>query len=197
MNSNGSTSRGGLSATYRQLPRAMKWLVWLVIGLALYFILIEPLLVLMAEQRNRADQAVMNIDRYSEPDEANRDIIADGHKKWGNVLPPGADQSRVLEAKVAISEVLSKYDLTKDRASMTERSSTKLKTDAAKSGVEYVRGPIEVKFTAKPHIAMAVIGDLEMVPSIAQVASVRVRRLTDRAEVEVTLVADAWYRSKE
>lgn len=175
----------------------MKWLVWLVIALVLYFLVIEPIVRTMADYRDRSEQALAQIAKYSEPDSTNRQIIERGHKDWGNVLPPGKDQSRVLEAKMAISEVLGKYDLAKDRASMTERSPIKLKTDSSRSGVEYMRGPIEVKFSAKPHIAIEVIGELETVPSIAQIASVRIRRLTDRAEVEVTLVADAWFISKD
>lgn len=198
MSSTASTSRpGALSESYRQLPRAMKWLVWLVIGMVLYFAIIEPAVKTMADLRDKADTALAEIQKYSKSDQMNRDMIADGHKKWGNVLPPGDDQTRVFQAREAIIELLGKHGLTSDRVSVTERSSTKLKmTDGAASSVEYSRGPIEVKFSAKPHIAMQVIGELEMVPSIARVATVRIRRQTDKAEVEVTLVADAWFVKK-
>lgn len=189
------TSRtGGLAERYRELPRAMKWLVWLLVGMVLYFLVIEPAVNAVVEFRDRSQAALANIAKYSEANETDRAIINDGLKRWGNVLPPGADRTRVLEAKTAIIEVLTRHNLTKDRSSTTERSETKLKmTESAASGVEYWRGPIEVKFSAKPHVAMEVIGDLETIPSIAQIASVRIRRQTDRTEVEVTLVADAWF----
>ena len=175
----------------------MKWLVWLAAGMALYFALIEPVVKTMADLRDKADTALAEIEKYSTSDEVNADIIADGRKRWGNVLPPGDDQTRVFEARQAIIALLGTHGLTSDRVTVTERSSTKLKmTEGAAASVEYSRGPIEVKFSAKPHIAMEVIGELEMVPSIAQVSSVRIRRQTDKAEVEVTLVADAWFVKK-
>jgi len=198
MNSTSSIARpGALSERYHRLPRALKWLVWLVAGMALYFAVVEPAVKTMAELRDKADAALAAIQKYSKSDTMNADVIADGRKRWGRVLAPGDDQTRVFEARQAIIELLGKHGLASDRVSVTERSSTKLKmTEGAEASVEYSRGPIEVKFSAKPHIAMEVIGELEMVPSIAQLSSVRIRRQTDRAEVEVTLVADAWFVKK-
>lgn len=198
MNGTASTSRpGALGETYRHLPRAMKWLLWLVLGLLLYFAIIEPAVRTMADLRDKGDTALTAIRKYNKSDKLNVEMIADGRKRWGNVLPPGEDQTRVLTAREAIIGVLGSHGLASDRVSVTERSSTKLKmTDNAASSVEYSRGPIEVKFSAKPHVAMQVIGELEMVPSIARVFSVRIRRQTDKTEVEVTLVADAWFTRK-
>jgi hypothetical protein len=194
LSSSETKPRSGIAESYRNLPRAMKWLVWLVVGMALYFAVLEPAVNAMIEYRERSELALASIEKYNKADETDRSVINDGIKRWGNVLPPGPDQTRVLQAKTAIIEVLARHDLARDRSSTTERSPTKLKmTESAASNVEYWRGPIEVKFSAKPHIAMEVIGDLEMIPSIAQIASVRIRRQTDRAEVEVTLVADAWF----
>jgi len=188
-----AASSNSLRTRYHALPRALKWLVWLGVGLVAYFAILDPVLKTMTELHDRSEQALAAIRRYREPDPDNRNMIRDGHKRWGDVLLPGADQSRVLEAKNAMLGVLEKHRLT-GNYSMTERSPSKLKgTESTASGVEYWRGPIELKFSAAPHVALAVIADLEMVPSIAQIASVRIRRHTDKAEVEVTLVADAWF----
>lgn len=196
MNAAASTSTfGALAERYRALPRAMKWLVWLVVGLAAYFVLLEPIIWTLADLNDRSEKALAEIRRYAGPDSENRNMIRDGRKRWGDVLTPG-DRSRILEAKNAMLGVLEAHHLTRE-FSMTERSASKLKgTESASSGVEYSRGPIELKFSAPPHVALAVIADLEMVPSIARIASIRIRRHTDRAEVEVTLVADAWFVEK-
>lgn len=194
MNASASNSTfGSVAARYRALPRAMRWLVWLAAGLVLYFAVIEPVMITLATYHDRARAAMKNIETFGTPDQADLAAIRDGRKRWGDVLPPTIDQGRVLQAKTAIAAVLSRHNLTRDVA-LTERSISKLKTtEESRTGVEYWRAPIEVKFSAAPHVAMAVIAELEMIPSVAQIASIRIRRHTDRAEVEVTLVADAWY----
>lgn len=191
-----SQSQSAIIAQYESLPRAGKWLIIFLGVLIAYFAIVEPVMNLTDRFNNEADKAAIAIDRYADTDSDDAGIIRTGQQRWGAVSPPGRDESAVLDAKVDITKVLEKYNLTR-QVNITQRQSQKVRTDRANANVSYTRGPIEIKFTAKPHIATEVLAQIEALPSVAQVAQVRLRKLTDRPEVEATFVADAWYSEKD
>jgi hypothetical protein len=181
---------------YHALPRAGQWLVWLVIGLIFFLAVAEPVLRLTTHYNIEADKKLKSIDKYAHLNSQIAQTIDTGQKRWGNVLPPTDDPSRVFNAKAKITAVLEQNGISRE-VTMIERPAQRVKTDESTLDIIYMRGPIEIKFTARPHVASAVLADIEALPEVAMIASVRLRRLADRAEVETTIVADAWYTRKD
>lgn len=187
-----------LADRYRALPRSMKWLLWAAAVIVLYFAVVEQALDAYNALNARADVAQQALAAYGEPDPNDELAVKEGRKLWGEVAPPTQGPERVLAAKNRILELLGEHGVTGD-VSITERAPSAVRisdanaTGGAAEGVQYQRGPIEVKFTAPPHVVAAVVAGVERDPLVAMIESLRLRRRNDRAELEVTLVAEAWF----
>ena len=189
-----------LTARYKQLPRAGRWGVWLVVILIVYFLAVEPAVDWSSKKAAEAarlekaltDRTRLGAESGTATDALQRSIVA-----FGGPKPPRAgvaDPGGVLSQKT--SDLAAKHGVTVKRR--TRRGSTPV-TGFDWNGAKVERVSLELVVECDTEKFVALLKDLEASPDITQVSSVRMNKLpeqgvslSDSVVMQVTLVPEMW-----
>lgn len=197
----------GLLSWYRNLARPMRWLVWLAIVVAVYFLAVEPAINAYTEFVNRGDAKLADLQRY----EGARDVIRRsgevallGVRQFGGVESPGDPLSRPLAFDKVVSDILKKHGITGE--TITTRTSPltgsgALVKKATAAGERIDRLTKVLEFSADPDLVVAVLADLEQSPLVTTISNVQVRQLESRGQplksVSASITIETWLRAKK
>lgn len=178
-----TTTMNALINRYNALPRAGKWLTWLVAVIVAYFGVIEPSLVATQAARARADALAAGLEKERALTSADSDqgrILESGRRSFGEPMLP----EDALNKPEALHTLV-------DRILETHRVSSRVKNErririagdeaikllgplAGSSAVE--RLILEVSFEASPEVVSAVLADLEKAKEVATIGRIDIRR---------------------
>ncbi|MEQ9094838.1 hypothetical protein AY599_09810 [Leptolyngbya valderiana BDU 20041] len=184
-------------AWYGRLPRAGRWLVWAVAGLAGYFLLVEPVVDVTVDASGRADAMAARIRAVRAMGEKAQDDqqrIALGSRMHGPIELPGPRSERATALNRAVDTALRQAGVTGARTQTTEQNLA----DGPATQYYGGRGSLvklvsTVSFDASPEAFSEVLGALEANADVAAVTRVIVRRADDGSrQVSATLTVEAW-----
>lgn len=181
---------------YGEWPRAMKWVVWAVGVVVVFYVVIDPSLKEIASLNASSDQLRNKIARYVSGDLKKAVAqIQEGNEQWGGPkLLTGEDATGVLSE--TLNRILNSHGIVPS-SSKTVRGG-EIKASSAGSGaatsvpISIRTTRVRVQFTAAPHVMTAILSDLESEPTIARIAALQIDRMPDQAKLLVTLTAEAW-----
>jgi hypothetical protein len=192
---------------YRSLPRAMRWLVWFGVGLAVYFLGVERVVDVLAALHARGDQHLAVLERYEGAAEAIRrsgDIALLGVRQNGNVEMPGDPVSRPLEFDRAVAEVLKKHGISGE--TITTRTTPlngnyPLVKKAQRDNMRVDRLTKTLEFQAPPEVVVKVLADLEQNPKVTTISNVQMRAVESRGapttSVSASITIETWIMSRK
>lgn len=186
-----------LMGVYAGLPRAARWGVLALLGLAGYFAVEALVLDPMNRMNNDANIAALTIQRAV--DQAGRRAEADSTialavSRYGDVALPGDFQTVTAELDNAVQEVFKGRGVEPGRSN--KRKPSPLGRDVM-SGVlpankEIQRIGLEVTFESDQALVGALIADLERSGVITTISEVNIKTLADKGKVQATIVPEAW-----
>lgn len=186
-----------LMGVYAGLPRAARWGVLALLGLAGYFAVEALVLDPMNRMNNDANIAALTIQRAV--DQAGRRAEADSTialavSRHGDVALPGDFQTVTAELDNAVQEVFKGRGVEPGRSN--KRKPSPLGRDVM-SGVlpankEIQRIGLEVTFESDQALVGALIADLERSGVITTISEVNIKTLADKGKVQATIVPEAW-----
>jgi hypothetical protein len=186
---------------YLALPRAIQWALLAAAGVALFFIwdsYINPLSDGFSKEANRIQSQVKEIrDSRKLADDLRKSEMEAVVASIGPVKPPrGAATGSASLTKVV-------NDLMKVHAIGDQDFSLRTRGKLARNVLVQVLGSKrgerltgDLKFSAKPEVALAILCDLETSPDIEQVSSVRLTK-DQNGKVKVHYVLEAWVIASE
>lgn len=195
----------GLLSSYSRLPRALRWAVLAGIGVALYFLAVEPLVDQVNRLTSASDSKAATLASHAKSAAAlqqDAERVALGVKRFGQVLPPGDPEQRALEFNRAVDEIL-KTNGVRDHTTTARTSPMGPGPLVAKAGAEFRVDRLikDIQFSSDPETAAAVIADLERNPAVATVSRLQVRQADSRDKtsrvVRVSLAAEAWLLARK
>jgi hypothetical protein len=185
---NARRERGGRLA---RMPRAVVWLVLLVVGLGLYLFVVEPGLERYGKDVALAETREARLREYAKAGERFREagqVVSLGVRKFGEVAMPGDPQRRPLEFGSAMDEILR----TNQISDVT--TSTRRMPMAQGALPEYVRRAVggsggsagganakverevrKMSFAATPEQFASALAAIEQHPLVATISDLRVR----------------------
>lgn len=182
---------------YAQLPRSAKWLTWAVLGLAAYFLVVEPVIDATVQSSGRAEALAARIRAVKTMGEKAQDDqqrIAIGSRLHGEVELPGPRSERATALNRAVDGALRDAGVRGARTQTTEQNLA----DGPATQYYGGRGSLvklvsTVSFDASPEAFSQVLGALESNPDVAAITRVIVRRAEDGSrQVSATLTVEAW-----
>lgn len=191
------THTSGVASLWGSLPRAGKWAVLGVVGLGLYFAVIEPVVDMTVQASSRADamaariRAVQGMGERADDD---RQVIALGARLHGDVAMPGPRAERATALNRAVDGALREAGVSGARTQTTEQNLQDGPATRHFGGRgSLVKLVSTVSFDASPEAFSQVLGALENSPDVAAVPRVIVRRAEDGSRgVSATLTVEAW-----
>ena len=182
---------------YARLPRSAKWLAWAVLGLAAYFLVVEPVVDATVQASGRAEAMAARIKAVKTMGEKAQDDqqrIAIGSRLHGEIELPGPRSERATALNRAVDRAL------RDAGVLGARTQTIEQNLADGPATQYYggRGSLvklvsTVSFDASPEAFSQVLGALESSPDVAAITRVIVRRAEDGSrQVSATLTVEAW-----
>lgn len=187
------------------LPRAMRWALYGVMALALYFGIVEGALDATNSIRARADAKAALLAQYEQNRatlEAADKQVAIGVMRFGSVEMPSESETRAVEFNRVIDGILSRHDL-------VERSSTSRTVPlAGNTSLGLVVGSdfrvdrlvSDLQFVGTPEAATEIIADLERHPLVTTVSRVQLRKAEGRdsgRNVRASLSVETWVLAKK
>ena len=189
-----------LVRAWRGLPRAGKWLVLAVIGLAAYFAIIEPVVEATVNANGRADAMaarIRTVQAMGEQADDDRQAIALGARLHGDVAMPGSRAERATALNRAVDSVLREAGVSGARTQTTQQNLQDGPATRHFGGRgSLVKLVSTVSFDASPEAFSQVLGALENHPDVTAVTRAIVRRADDGSRgVSATLTVKAWAQS--
>lgn len=197
----------GIMTWYRSLARPMRWLVWLIIVVAAYFGVIEPMMERFNHYQNLGDAKLADLERY----EGARDFIKRsgdvallGVRQFGGVESPGDPVTRPLAFDKVVSDVLKKHGVTGETittrtTALTGSGAMVKKATAATERIDRLTKVLE--FQADPDLVLEILGDLEQNPLVTTISNVQVRQVESRGQpqkaVNASITVETWVRAKK
>lgn len=185
-----------LLARWWSLPRAVRWLAMLVVGVGGYFLAVEPVLDWRAERAADAEALSEALARGA--DRSGADARAGAALKsvrFGSPLAPGGEE-RIRELNARVEAIFSAHRVT--NLTIRARAPVSLGRDAfapaLPAGTVAQRAGLDIEFEAPPETATAVLAALESAPEVASVARLVIRRLDREGQrrLSVSVAPEAW-----
>ena len=192
-----TTRTSGVSSMWHSLPRAGKWAVLGLLGLGLYFAVVEPVVDMTVQAGSRADamaariRAVQSMGERADDD---RQAIALGARLHGDIAMPGPRAERASALNRAVDRALREAGVSGARTQTTEQNLRDGPATRHFGGRgSLVKLVSTVSFDASPEAFSQVLGALENDRDVAAVTRVIVRRADDGSRgVSATLTVEAW-----
>lgn len=184
------------------LPRAVQWALLAASGIAL-FIMWDSWIGPIVENLDRQAETISNDVRSIR---AARDLADDLRKPdlagivtaVGAVTPPRNPATGTNSFTAVVNELMKKHGITDQDFSLRTRG--KLQKNALigvlPAGKRAERLTGDLKFSAKPDVAVAILAALESSPDIEQVSSVRMTK-DQNGKVKVQYTLEAWVTANE
>lgn len=193
----GTTRTSGVAQAWRGLPRAGQWLVLAVVGLGLYFAIIERVVDMTVQAGSRADAMaarIRTVQSMGERADDDRQAIALGARLHGDVAMPGPRAERATALNRAVDSALREAGVSGARTQTTEQNLQDGPATRHFGGRgSLVKLVSTVSFDASPEAFSQVLGALENNEDVAAVTRVIVRRAEDGSRsVSATLTVEAW-----
>ncbi len=187
---------------FLSLPRAIQWALLAAIGVTL-FLAWDSWVGPMVEDLDRKAETISNDVRSIR---AARDLATDLRKTElsnivtgvGAVRPPRSPAAGTGSFTTVVNELMKKHGITDQDFSLRTRG--KLPKNALigvlPAGKRAERLTGDLKFSAKPEVAVAILAALESSPDIEQVSSVRMTK-DQGGKVKVQYTLEAWVQATE
>lgn len=177
-----------LAQRYQGLPRHLKWLVWLVAGVIVYFLIVEPVLGMTGAIRARADALASMLERQRTVQES-----AQENSQWAPFFgdPQLIAKGKEQEVGRVVYGILGKHGIL---PAVQERPVAELRVTGLSLPGKYKKQPVEVQFSASQDVVSAVLVDLEKEPTIARIGRVEVKRNGQSTDLQVKIEVESWYR---
>lgn len=190
-----------LSDRFYALPRAIQWALLALAGVILFFIwdsYINPLNDEIAKEANRIQSHVKEIrDSRRLANELRKNELESLVTGIGAVKPPRGPAVGSAALTTAVNDLMKKHAIADEDFSL--RSRGKLARNVLVQVLGSKRGERltgDLKFSAKPEVALAILSDLEASPDVEQVSSVRLTK-DQNGKVKVHYVLEAWVISSD
>lgn len=197
-----------MAERYRELPRAGRWGVWAVAGIAFYFLVVEVAIERWSSWTAQAEQKEASIRELIDSTssrEAEENTVMNGTKVFGKVSFPGPESERSQALRSRIADVLKKHAVTeydeRGRELLLERGPL---ATAVGTGSRVRRIVRDVTFEATPDVMTLIVSDLERASEVSGVSRVFVRKVTGSGnrgssskKLSVTLSIEAWGVARE
>jgi hypothetical protein len=191
-------SERSLLNTYREQPRAIRWLVLAVVFI-LAFLVWDSTVASLA--RHYSDEA-NKIERDVQATARSEDLVSEIRRnrrviqQHGMVQPPKRNEDAATALTGAINEILSEFRVNDDSFEM---GGGDVPSNAGRGYVDsgYKISAIggSLSFESSPEIAMQIVAALENHPDIEAVTQVRMTRQS-RGVVKVSIEMSAWVQSQ-
>lgn len=187
------------------LPRAAQWGLMGVVGIGIYFGMVEPALTRIERATARGDASEAALDRFEQGGQAVKnagETWALGVRRFGEIEYPGSPDTRPLEFDRAVDALLKKHNIS-GHTSTTKTAPMGVGPLLSSVGVDKrVERIIKtLDLTADPEAVAALIADLEATPVVSTVAAVSLRQTDSRDKATRTISAnitmEAWTITKK
>lgn len=183
------------------LPRAMQWALLAVLGVMLFFAWDSYIAPLNDRVARRADSIANQVREIranrSLTEELQRSDLKSVVTAIGPVKPPRSPAAGGAAFTDVITELMKKHGISEQDFSL--RSRGKLPKNAlvqVLNGKRAERLTGDLKFSAKPDVAVAILAELESSPDIEQVSSVRLTK-DQNGKIKVQYTVEAWVIASE
>ena len=192
-----------LAQSWSKIPRALKWGVYALLVICLYFLVAEPALNYAGTFNTRADAIETSIRREKElasTDSGDGQLVAQGERFFGKPMFPTDPAARPETLYRVVDRILHQNGILEP--SISERSvGTQFRSEQT-SGLSdrpIERFSLEVAFETTPKTATKIIEELEEAPEVTAISRVRIEKYSSRAgskdseqTVRVTLAPEIW-----
>ena len=198
-----SETTPGLFDRFLSLPRAMQWALLAALGTILFFAwdaYVAPLNERIARQADFIANQVQEIRaNRALAGELNQQDLKSEVTAIGPVKPPRSAAAGGAAFTDIITELMKKYGIAPTDQDFSLRSRGKLPKNAlvqVLGGKRAERLDGDLKFSAKPEIAVQILAELESSPDIEQVSAVRLTK-DQNGKVKVQYTLEAWVIASE
>jgi hypothetical protein len=197
---------GKYANAFNSLPRALKWAIF-GLGLVLvYFGAVEPSVEAINTASNSADQNEATVRAFTAEGGTKKAVqtvqtLELGIRRYGDVEFLGDESTRTLQFNSAIDKILSDAKVLGGKSS-TKNVSLGQGVLTAKLGTDtrVMRVVRDIDFEATPEDVAAVVAALERTPVVATVSRVSIRTIEGKESerlVHATITAEAWISAKK
>ena len=187
---------------FTSLPRAVKWLIYLMLFMVGFFLLIKPALNFsdtVSEKAAKLESALAARNDFNASESGNGGIITALQGVYGTPLRPGGGLNPESFRRV-VNGILENHNITD--STINERPKVQMSgltpEQASALGIASVdRLILEVTFEAHPEDVIAILAELERSPEVASVSRVKIDKAVSRLAdddhlVRATLTPEAW-----
>lgn len=201
-----------LMQRWKNLSRAMKWAVLALLGLALFFGVIDPVMNWTRDQGIYADikaEKLRELQSQAKQRSEATAMLRRAARLFGEVSPPdtlsaqGTEDGQSFDARVStasqkINRILSRNDA--GSVDFSSRAAVSLGSGALSAFItdkdkeEARRVAFDVSFSGTPEQVATILAELERVPEIAKIGDVRLDRVDARGArlVSASLSPEVW-----
>jgi hypothetical protein len=182
-----------LVATYRSLPRSVRWVLIGGAGILGYFVVLEPTVEYVTRLNSESDSMASQLARTDAERRARagaEEVIRLGISRFGNVEFPGDPEARPVEFNKQISETISKHGLKEDATTRSSTLSAGPLSGIVGTDKRVERIVKELQVTATPEQVIKLIADLEQLPTVATVSRVQIRKPSENEQAGRKVKAD-------
>jgi hypothetical protein len=193
---------------YRELPRAGKWGVWALAGLAFYFLVVEVAVERWSTWTTQAAVKEAQLREWSGSSEARKadeSTVMNGTRLFGQVAFPGPEAERSQALRSRIAEVLKKHGVReyeeRGREFLLERGPLNA---AVGTGSRVRRIVRDVTFEATPDTMTLILADLERAPEVSTISNVSARKTTasgnrggSSRNLSIRIAVETWGLARE
>ena len=188
---------------YRELPRAGRWGVLAVAGVAFYFLVVEVAIERWSSWSTQAEQKEALLRDWTGSSlsrQSDENTVMNGTKVFGLVSFPGPEAERSQALRTRIAEVLKKHAVSeyeeRGRELLLERGPL---VTAVGTGTRVRRIVRDVSFEVTAETMTMILADLERASEVSGVSKVFVRKVTGSGnrgssskKLGITLAVEAW-----
>ncbi len=184
---------------FMALPRAVQWAIGAGVVFVLYFVAVEPGLVLyerFSREVEMADIRLAELENQVEDREDDLSAFEIGLSKHGEVLPPRPLSEVGPDVNGLWQELQLEFEsLTGLRTQSSELgfASERIENQLVPPGAELVRVKLTANFDASPEDIVDLVGRLESSPIIHSVSAVRLRlNSADQRLLSAQIETESW-----
>ncbi|MDX2131435.1 MAG: hypothetical protein SFY69_05230 [Planctomycetota bacterium] len=194
-----------LAQRYTSLPRSARWLIMLVVGVGVYFGVVEPGLDVFNGFVGRGDAAEAVLERYmgaSDTIKRAGETALLGVRQYGEVEYPGDPESRPPALNKAIDEILRKHGVT-GQTSTTRTTPLGRGPLVTRAGATHKIDRLTkvLEFQADPDVVALVLADLEQNPLVTTISNVQIRQGEGRDRsakvVSASITVESWLLARK
>jgi hypothetical protein len=176
------------------LPRAMQWALLAIAGMLLFVTWdrgINPISDWVSRKSSGIEQQVREV-------RASRQISGDFQRmeplvvSLGPVQAPRSEAAGSAAFTTLVNDLMKKHGITDQNFNLRQRGNLpKNALTEILQGKRAERLTADLKFSAKPEVAVAILADLESSPDIEQISQVRLTK-DQNGKVKAAYVLEAW-----